>query len=216
MYRLRSQGRCRFRRRSKHLDQDPCGTRACTVPGAENVRASIRCFRTDSYIALAGCPIPELQHFLSSVPLPAFFNAFRNGKVVFLRPNDKFGTRHAGMRAGYTAIQYGRLDRLGTGQNPFETMERWRPLMPAVQLRLLLEVATLALFPRQQYFTGTRSGLLSVFIPGERFVEQRQTVRGDSSTQICFIEREQVARRRNAVLATVLRHDAVWNGGCCS
>jgi hypothetical protein len=32
-YRLRSQGRCRFHRRSKHLDQDPCGTRACTVPG---------------------------------------------------------------------------------------------------------------------------------------------------------------------------------------
>jgi hypothetical protein len=48
MYRLRSQGRCRFRRRSKHFDQDPCGTRACTVPGAENVRASIRCCRTDS------------------------------------------------------------------------------------------------------------------------------------------------------------------------
>jgi hypothetical protein len=28
MYRLRLQGRCRFHRRSKRLDQDPCGTRA--------------------------------------------------------------------------------------------------------------------------------------------------------------------------------------------
>jgi hypothetical protein len=124
--------------------------------------------------ALAGCPIPELQQFLSSVLLPAFFNVFVNGKVVFLQPNYKFETRHAGMRAGYTASQYGRLDRLGTGQNPFETMERWQPLMPAVQLRLLLELATLLFFPRQQYFTGTRSGLLSVFIPGEPFVENRQ------------------------------------------
>jgi hypothetical protein len=74
--------------------------------------------------ALAGCPIPELQQFLSSVLLPAFFNVFINGKVVFLQPNYKFETRHAGMRAGYTASQYGRLDRLGMGQNPFETMER--------------------------------------------------------------------------------------------
>jgi hypothetical protein len=32
-YRLRSQGRCRFHRRSKRLDQDPCGIRARTVPG---------------------------------------------------------------------------------------------------------------------------------------------------------------------------------------
>jgi hypothetical protein len=46
--------------------------------------------------------------------------------------------------------------------------------MPAIQLRLLLELATLLFFPRQQYFTGTRSGLLSVFIPGEPFVENRQ------------------------------------------
>jgi len=38
----------------------------------------------------------------------------------------------------------------------------------------LLEVATLLFFPRQQYFTGTRSGLLSVFIPGEPFVEDKQ------------------------------------------
>jgi hypothetical protein len=47
-YRLRSHGRCRFHRRSKHLDRDPCGTRACTVPGAGNVRETIRCLRTDS------------------------------------------------------------------------------------------------------------------------------------------------------------------------
>jgi hypothetical protein len=50
-------------------------------------------------------------------------------------------------------------------------MERWQPLMPSVQLRLVLELATLLFFPRQQFFTGTRSGLLSVFIPGEPFVE---------------------------------------------
>jgi hypothetical protein len=120
--------------------------------------------------ALGGCPIEELQDFLSSVLLPAFFNRYKHGRVIFLRPNYKFETRHSGMRAGYTASQYGRLDKLGTGQNPFETMERWQPLMPSVQLRLLLELATLFLFPRQQYFTGIRSGLLSVFIPGESFV----------------------------------------------
>jgi hypothetical protein len=121
--------------------------------------------------SLAGCPIKELQNFLSSVLLPAFFNVYKDGKVMFLHLNYKFETRHSVMRAGYTASQYGRLDKLGTGLNPFETMERWQPLMPSVQLRLILELATLLFFPRQQFFTGTRSGLLSVFIPGESFVE---------------------------------------------
>jgi hypothetical protein len=53
--------------------------------------------------SFAGCPIGELQCFLSSVLLPAFFNVYRGGKVMFLRPNYKFETRHSGMRAGYTA-----------------------------------------------------------------------------------------------------------------
>jgi hypothetical protein len=30
---VRSTARCRLHRRSKHLDQDRCGTRAYTVPG---------------------------------------------------------------------------------------------------------------------------------------------------------------------------------------
>src|SRR5260370_5525962 len=50
-------------------------------------------------------------------------------------------------------------------------MERWQPLMPSVQLRLVLELAARLFFPRQQCFTETHSGLLSVFIPGEPFVE---------------------------------------------
>lgn len=149
------------------------------LPAAER-HAQIVTFSNDPHSAkgiyaltfsLAGCPIEELQDFLSSVLLPAFFNVYKDGRVMFLRPNYKFETRHSGMRAGYTASQYGRLDKLGTGQNPFETMERWQPLMPSVQLRLILELGTLLLFPRQQYFTGTRSGLLSVFIPGEPFVQ---------------------------------------------
>jgi hypothetical protein len=124
--------------------------------------------------SVAGCPINELSEFLSSVLLPAFFNTYRNGRVIFLRPNYEFEKRYSAMRAGYTSSQYGRLDRLGVGNNPFQTMERWQPLMPSVQLRLLLELATLLFFPHQQFFTGTRSGLLSVFIPGEPFVKNSQ------------------------------------------
>jgi hypothetical protein len=44
--------------------------------------------------ALGGCPIEELQDFLSSVLLPAFFNRYKHGRVIFLRPNYKFETRH--------------------------------------------------------------------------------------------------------------------------
>jgi hypothetical protein len=121
--------------------------------------------------AVAGCPIGELQDFLSSVLLPAFFNAYKRGKVMVLRPTYNFETRYSVMRAAYTASQYGRLDQLGIDENPFQTMERWQSLMPSIQLRLLLELATALFFPRLQYFTTTRSGLLSVFIPGEQFVE---------------------------------------------
>jgi hypothetical protein len=123
--------------------------------------------------SVAGCPIPELEQFLSSVLLPSFFNIYKNGKVIFLSPNYAFEKRHSAMRAGYTASQYGRLDRLGVGDNPFQTMERWQPLMPSVQLRLVLELATLLFFPHHQFFTGTRSGLLTVFVPGEPFVEYK-------------------------------------------
>jgi hypothetical protein len=124
--------------------------------------------------AVFGCPIQELKEFLSITLLPTFFDVYPNGKVMFLRTNYDFETRHSMMRAGYTMSQYRRLQEFTTTSNPFRTMERWQPLMPSVQLRLVLELATLLFFPRQQYFTGTRSGLITVFIPGAPFVEYGQ------------------------------------------
>lgn len=58
-------------------------------------------------------------------------------------------------------------------------MERWQQLMPSAQLRMLLELATLLFFPRQQFFTSTRSGLLTIFIPGESFVDDSKVFPSD-------------------------------------
>jgi len=124
-------------------------------------------------LAFGGCPITELPDFLSKVLLPAFFHRYGKGRVIFLRPNYSFESRHAGMRAGYTASQYGRIDSLNLEEKTFEAMVRWQPLMPSLQARLFLDLVTILFFPRLSYFTGYRPGLLLIFVPSELFVDDK-------------------------------------------
>ncbi|MBK3804040.1 hypothetical protein GAY33_33720 [Azospirillum brasilense] len=122
----------------------------------------------DLLLALASVEFKDLEEFLRIKMLPLFFDAYPQGRVMFLTIDGSFETRQSLVRAGYTASQYGRLDRLKLNRDSFDSLRNWQPLSPMFQLRTVLELGAAAFFPSIQYFCNVRPGLATVFIPDSK------------------------------------------------
>ncbi|HVC61872.1 MAG TPA: hypothetical protein VND19_16100 [Acetobacteraceae bacterium] len=150
------------------------------VPSVSELRQSYESFRTDpssakgAYelaYAVRNCGNKELAAFLRNDVAPAFFHAFPAGRIVFLSTSYEFERRQGAVRGGYTLAQYGTWV---PGQVPeLSALADWQMLSPFIQLRTILDLGVLALYPMVPYFSATRMGFVVVFVPGE-LVEQKQ------------------------------------------
>jgi len=121
--------------------------------------------------AVRSCSINELSDFLRNDVSPTFFQAFPAGRIVLLSTSYEYERRQGAVRGGYTLSQY---DITALGQVPdLKALANWQMLTPFVQLRTVLDLGILALFPVVPYFSASRAGLTVIFVPGE-LIEQTQ------------------------------------------
>jgi hypothetical protein len=125
----------------------------------------------DLLYAVSSCSINELSDFLRNDVSPTFFQAFPAGRIVLLSTSYEYERRQGALRGGYTLSQY---DITGLGLVPdLKALANWQMLTPFIQLRTVLDLGILALFPVLPYFSASRAGLTVIFVPGE-LIEQTQ------------------------------------------
>lgn len=108
---------------------------------------------------------------------PAFFRAFPNGRIRLVGTAYDYERRQGCVRGGFVAAQYG----LGaiTDLDSLNAMSRWTALAPGNQLRLVLDLGALALYPTVPYVPAYRPGLVVIFVPGQPVAQQHGEFPGD-------------------------------------
>lgn len=101
---------------------------------------------------------------------PAFFRAFPKGRIRLVGTAYDYERRQGCVRAGFVAAQYG----VGaiTNLDSLNAMSRWTTLAPGDQLRLVLDLGALALYPNVPYVPAYRPGLAVIFVPSEPVAQQ--------------------------------------------
>ncbi|MGN8094756.1 hypothetical protein [Methylobacterium sp. 22177] len=119
----------------------------------------------DLTYAVSSCQAQQLQDLLREDIAPEFFRLFPSGKIVVISTNYEFEKRYGGIRLGYTLSQYDASTLPSTPD--LKALQAWQMLTPMHQLRTVLDLGMLALYPVLAYFQAARPGMNIIFIPGE-------------------------------------------------